>query len=179
MRYPPYVLLSGDVESTIDNASKLAKFVNDYGFMIVFSVIALIVAVMFFLHYEKQASKKNNNDTEILYKERQASIEQNKQMFDLVTTVQTEQVSQLQHMTTVLQDISSCVRSTSECTKTQNEYIDKIEKDMVALSIRNDSIADVVDEILDYAKETTKCDMEILEKINKIDQMINDSTKKS
>ena len=68
MRYPPYVLLSGDVESTIDNASKLAKFVNDYGFMIVFSVIALLVAVMFFLHYEKKASKKNNNDTEILFK---------------------------------------------------------------------------------------------------------------
>ena len=179
MRYPPYLILSRNVNNTIASASKLAKFVNDYGFMIVFSVIALVVAVSFFLHYEKQTSKKNTNDTEILYKERQASIEQNKQMFNLVTTVQTEQVSQLQHMTTVLQDISACVRSTSECTKNQNEYIDKIEKDMVALSMRNDSIADVVDEILDYAKETNKCDMEILEKINKIDQMINESKNKS
>ena len=97
---------------TVDSIQDLSEWINRYGFMVIFSSVALILVICAFFMYMKRASKKDDKDNEILIKERMASIEQGKQMFDLVTNVQTEQVTQLQQMTAALQEMNKSIIDT-------------------------------------------------------------------
>ena len=170
------IYLTTAKEVNPDSVLEFAEIVNQYGFMLVFSIIVLGLAVYFFFRHEKQESKKSNSEMDILYQERHASIEQNKQMFDLVTNVQTEQVSQLQNMTKVLQDISSRVETSSEKINTTDANMQNVEKNILETSLQNDSIISTVAEILDYVKASSKCAIEILEKVTKLEEMIKEST---
>lgn len=170
------IYLTTAKEVNPDSVLEFAEIVNQYGFMLVFSIIVLGLAVYFFFRREKQESKKSNSEMDILYQERYASIEQNKQMFDLVTNVQTEQVSQLQNMTKVLQDISLRVETSSEKINTTDANMQNVEKNILETSLQNDSIISTVAEILDYVKASSKCAIEILEKVTKLEEMIKEST---
>lgn len=171
-----HILLNTTTQGDVETVSDFAKLANEYGFMLLFSVIILMLIVVFFVKYEKQESKKSNNDMDILYQERHASIEQNKQMFNLVTNVQTEQVSQLQNMTKVLQDISSRVETSSEKISNTDNNMIRVEKSVLEANTQNESIINTVAEILEFVKASSKCDKEILEKVTKLEELMKEST---
>ena len=102
---------------------------------------------------------------DLLSKERNATIDQNKQMFDLVTKVQTEQVVQLREMTDSLREMNGGVTFNKHRLEIANEKYEKIQKSIDEAGDDHEQIMDTLSEILTYVKTNEMCNKEILEKI--------------
>lgn len=166
-----------DILSTYDEVEKVSGWINQYGFMIVFSSVVLVLVVAIVLIYSKIYAKKESSEVELLHKERIASIEQNQKMFDLVTNVQTEQVFQLQQMTQTLRDINHDVILTSDKIQRVTDDYDTISHNMLECKAKNDTIVSTVGEILDYTRNNSKCTKEILSRVIKLEEMLSSQDK--
>lgn len=174
------VLLAADTTLTegVDGFSKVAKVIGDYGFMIAFCSVAMIVVLLFFIQWERNASTRTKAELDLTTKERTASIEQNKKMFDLVTTVQTEQVAELQSMTNLLRSISDGVVAGNEKMIHASTDISRMNDTIVEANLHYKTIQDNVDEILSYVKIANHNDQEILNKVNELEKMLKEKTLK-
>lgn len=164
-----------NVSDTVSGIGEMARFINDYGFMIIFCALILILILFFFWNYTNQLNKKSDSEREILSKEREASLEQSQKMFDLVTTVQTEQVSQLQMMTDSLKSLNTTLTLNGANIDKIQSNLFKIEDDMISLRRENSSISDILDDILKCVKDSYKNNIEILDKVKQLDHIINKS----
>lgn len=158
--------------ATENNVETLADLVNRYGFMIVFSVIMLSLIVVCVIGFSKRSDKKQDSELKILCEEREASIEQNKQMFDFVTKVQTEQVVQLQQMTSLLREMNRSVNETETKLSEANDNFEKLRESMLLCDEHSKHIIDTLAEILDYVKTSQLCNNEILTKVNSLEKSL-------
>lgn len=159
------VLAASAENISSDTVNIWAEFVNRYGFMTIFCVVVILVLIAFFINFSKQSSKKQESELEFLNKERNASLEQNQQMFDLVTKVQTEQIIQLQEMTTTLKELNTLTMKTELKLDNFNSDFEKIHDLMKEHDKTSFYIKDVLNDIIVYVKKSEKCTQEILEKV--------------
>lgn len=157
---------------TVDSVLGLAEFINRYGFMIVFSAVTFVVLIVFFFYYIRRISRKEKNENDILIKERTASIEQDQKIFDLVTTVQTEQVSQLRQMTVSLQEMNKSILDTDAKVMEASLNLDRIRDSIKICGEQNHEILDVVKEVLEFVKKSDKDSGEILAKVNALEDVV-------
>lgn len=175
--YPLY-LAEHDTPADPETIDAIGSMVNRYGFMVVFSVIVLILVVFFFVTHDKRNGKKQDSELQILVKERESAIEQNQQMFNLVTKVQTEQVVQLQQMTDSLKDMNHSVQSSEIKMTEASDHFEELRLSVKSCDANSRVILDTISEILDYVKTSQNCNHEILEKVNLLEsQLINDKEK--
>lgn len=142
-----------------------AEFVNRYGFMTIFCIIVILILITFFINFSKQSSKKQESELNFLNKERNASLEQNQQMFDLVTKVQTEQVVQLKEMTTTLKELNTVTMRAELKIDNFDSDFTKIYELMKEHDITHIGIKEALNDIIAYVKKSEKCTQEILEKV--------------
>lgn len=175
--YPLYLAEHG-TPADPETIDAIGSMVNKYGFMVVFSVIVLILVVFFFVTHDKRNGKKQDSELQILVKERESAIEQNQQMFNLVTKVQTEQVVQLQQMTDSLKDMNRSVQSNEIKITEATDHFEELKLSVKSCDENSKVILDTISEILDYVKTSQNCNHEILEKVNLLEsQLINDKEK--
>ena len=148
--------------NTVD---KFAILVNRYGFMVIFCIVVLLLLIAFFASFERHYGRKQDSEMDLLSKERNATIDQNKQMFDLVTKVQTEQVVQLREMTDSLREMNGGVTFNKHQLEIANEKYEKIQKSIDEAGDDHEQIMGTLSEILTYVKTNEMCNKEILEKI--------------
>ena len=160
---------TGDRNENIETVEKLGEFINKYGFMIAFSAVVLVLAIIFILNYIHSTRKKTETETAIFNKEREASIEQNKKMFDLVTKVQTEQIVQLQQMTESLKDMNNTLREAQRQSDVLNNNFENIKNSILDCDANHKFIRSTLEDVLKYAKNADKNNNEILEKISVIE----------
>lgn len=159
-----------------EDVNQMLELANNYGFALLFSVVVLGILATFFIAYIKKTNKKSDTEIDILYKERSANIQQNAQMFNLVTNVQTEQVTQLQSMTRVLQEINATITTTNERMSKTDESIEKMSRSIYETTVQNESIISTITEILEYVKVNGKSDREIIEKVDRIQHILDKPT---
>lgn len=151
----------------------LGEFINHYGFMVIFCALVLVLMLVFFLTYSKNMTKKSDSELHILQKEREAAINQNNQMFNLVTEVQTNQVAQLQEMTSTLRDINKSIDSTQTHIQLSELDLRKIEEDIDHMDDNYENIEKTLMEILNFAKQTDQCNKEVLNKVIFIEKSLD------
>lgn len=155
-----------------ETIESFGEFINRYGFMVLFSTIVLIILTILFINHEKVSMKKQESELEALNKERNANLEQNSKMFDLVTRVQTEQVVQLQQMTTSLRDIHRNIKDTEIRIIQTTENFEKIKLSLDNHDEHAIQIIDTLGEILEYVKNTEAYNKEIIAKISIIEESL-------
>ena len=158
-----------NTDENIEAVENLGEFINKYGFMIAFSAVVLVLAIIFILNYIHTTRKKNETETSIFNKEREASIEQNKKMFDLVTKVQTEQIVQLQQMTESLKDMNNTLREAQRQSDALSNNFENIRNSILDCDENHRYIRSTLEDVLKYAKNADKSNNEILEKISVIE----------
>ena len=124
--------------------------------------------------YVKKNSKKSDLEQKMLQQEHEASLQQNQQMFDLVTRVQTEQVVQLQHMTDSLKDMNRSIQHEEDELCAVTESFEKLKESINECDEKSKSIISTLSEILDYVKTSQSCNQEILNKVNLIEKSLID-----
>jgi hypothetical protein len=162
--------MSDAVTSTtpVDNVVTLGEAINTYGFLIIFAAVMLIVILGFFITYTKRIEKKDKVELDILDKERTASINQNQEMFNLVTNVQTEQIGQLREMTTVLKSLSDTTREVAGV----SSDVKDIKVSSANTEKNSEIILNTLADILEYVRRTEKCNHVILEKVNLLEKSL-------
>lgn len=158
---------------SVEAIDDLSKTANTYGFMTIFSIIALLVLVIFFVNWQKSSAKKQTMEVSILEQERKASIEQNHQMFDFTTKVQTQQVVQLQQMTDTLKTISINITENNNHILESMTDIKNIETTVKEISEQDTDIKHMIDDILEYVKTSDNCNKEILIKVEAIEKQLH------
>lgn len=158
-----------DVEPNTQTIGDFAEFTNRYGFMIVFSVVVLIVLVILFINHEKIAMKKQESDLESIAKERNANLEQNKKMFDLVTTVQTEQIIQLKEMTASLKDMNKALEQSTSHINMTNRSLEEINTSLKGHEVQASEIVKSLGEILTIVKTNEASNQEVLTKVSEVE----------
>lgn len=159
-------------QTSSKNVETVAELVNRYGFMAVFSIIMLLIVVMLIINSDKRNRKKQESELKILCEEREATIDQNKQMFDLVTKVQTEQVVQLQQMTSSLREMNHSVHDTETRLTEANENFEKIKESMILCDEHSKHIINTLSDILEYVKTSQACNNEILQKVSVLEKSL-------
>lgn len=162
-----------ETEKSINTASELAKLVNEYGFMLVFSTIILIIIVAIVFNYIKRASIKTDAEMKLVEQERQASIQQNKQMFDLVTNVQVKQIVQLEAMTSSLQQMNIKLQQNEDALEKVSTNIEKIERNISKYDDSHAYIRQTLDEVLTYIKANNTISNEIADKVKLLEITLN------
>ena len=160
-------------EKSINTASELAKLVNEYGFMLVFSTIILIIIVVIVFSYIKRTSRKTDAEMRLFEQERQASIQQNKQMFDLVTNIQVKQIVQLEAMTSSLQQMNSKLQQNVDALEQVSTNIEKIERNISKYDDSHAYIRQTLDEVLTYIKANNTISNEIADKVRLLEITLN------
>ena len=102
---------------------------------------------------------------ELVATERKASIDQNAKMFNLVTEVQTNQITQLEGISNVLKEISTTVTQTRTDLAVEGHDIRNLEEKISHVDLSTNEVKQVLTEILDYVKESDRCNKEILNKV--------------
>lgn len=166
-----FISLSNNAAAEND-VETLAELVNRYGFMAIFSVIMLSLIAICIISFSKRNNRKQDSELKILCEEREASIEQNKQMFELVTKVQTEQVVQLQQMTSLLREMNRSVNETEVKLSEANDNFEKLRESILLCDDHSKHIITTLSEILDYVKTSQICNNEILTKVNSLEECL-------
>lgn len=175
----PFLLTTSNAPADPETIDAIGSMINKYGFMVVFSVFVLILVVFYFVNHDKRTGKKQDSELQILTKERESAIEQNKQMFDLVTKVQTEQVVQLQQMTDSLKDMNRSVQNSEIRMSEASDHFEEMRLSVRTCDENSKVILETISEILDYVKRSQDCNQEILDKVNLLEnRLIIDEDKK-
>lgn len=156
----------------MESIGTLAEFMNRYGFLIIFAasiLLLLITAMGIYLHI---ITKKTTTELELAAKEKQATLDQNAAMFNLVTDVQTKQITQLEQISKLLSDISPIVSNTDLTIHSNAKDLEIIRSDINSIGNDNSKIQSLLNEILDYVKENEKYDREIIEKVSALESML-------
>lgn len=156
----------------VESIGTLAEFMNRYGFLIIFaaSILLLLIAAMgIYLHI---ITKKTTTELELAAKEKQATLDQNAAMFNLVTDVQTKQITQLEQISKLLSDISPIVSNTELTIHSNTKDLEIIRSDINSIGNDNSKIQSLLNEILDYVKENEKYNREIIEKVSALESML-------
>lgn len=168
----PFLLATSHTPADTETIDAIGSMINKYGFMVVFSVIVLILVVFYFVNHDKRNGKKQDSELQILTKERESAIEQNKQMFDLVTKVQTEQVVQLQQMTDSLKDMNRSVQNNELKMDEATDHFEEMRVSVRTCDENSKVILDTISEILEYVKTSQNCNQEILDKVNLLERRL-------
>lgn len=164
--------MEGDVTLPVQNISEFGKFINEYGFLIIFGAVILIALgtgiFMFLRSWNKRESARIASESDkakieldLLTKERLANIEQNKQMYELVTKVQSEQVVQMENISKVIVTLkdevvnsASIAKQTLENTETLETDVCGILKKVDRISKELEELAQKIDQIRDLLRST-------------------------
>lgn len=160
---------NSDMAENIEAAGQLGEFINRYGFMIVFSAVVLVILIGVSIMTIARIMRKSEAETSIINEERKASIEQNRDMFNLVTKVQTEQVLQLQQMTESLREMNSNLRDSQKQIDLANTNFELVKTRMLDCDNNHKVIRATLDEILTYAKNSNTLSRELIDKINALE----------
>lgn len=164
--------MEGDVTLPVQSINEFGRFINEYGFLIIFGAVILIALgtgiFMFLRSWNKRESARIASESDkakieldLLTKERLANIEQNKQMYELVTKVQSEQVVQMENISKVIVTLkdevvnsASIVRQTLENTETLETDVCGILKKVDRISKELEELAQKIDQIRDLLRST-------------------------
>ena len=149
-----------------------ASLVNEYGFMIIFSVVVLILLIIFFVKHEKRSGQKQEQELKLITKEREAAIAQNQQMFELVTKTQTEQVTQLREMTDSLRDMNTSTQISEHRISDALSRLDDLRISIKSCDGNTKVILEAISDILTNMKTTQDCSQQILDKLDFLERKL-------
>lgn len=160
-----------------NSITTFAELMEQYGFLIVFGAVmlaAIVVAITLVMNVVnkreslrlKEQEEKYRLDNELEQKERLDALDRNKQMFQLVTEVQTEQVSQMKGICTVIERVKEELLENNSVVKLSNELsskatrsvtdliqkFDSLKTELTSMSAKVDTCCRVNSEILDILK---------------------------
>lgn len=163
----------------VEKVSEFGKFINEYGFLIIFGAIMLLAigtAIFMFLRsWNKRESAKIGADTEkarveleLVQKERLANIEHNKQMYKLVTEVQSEQVSQMRNISDVITTLKDEVAKNVATSNATYENTQQMTNDMSGIVVRMDTISKDIQSVTEKVECCHQLETEIYDILNKM-----------
>lgn len=170
-------------QETMKNVETLGELVSKYGFLVVFSIVMLLIvlsiAVTFInrmsasmkLKYEAEA-KKMNIENDHLEKQREAEIDQQRKMFDLVTNVQTEQVSQLRDISSVMALMKQELQTDTMAINRNNLAIDELNKSVNDIILKYEVIASTLVNVDHKTEETDKKIEELVDSISVVKDLL-------
>jgi methyl-accepting chemotaxis protein len=166
------LMAEGSRNEEVKTVESFASLVNEYGFMIVFSVVVLIMVIIFFIRHEKRSGRKQDQELKLITKEREAAIEQNQKMFELVTKTQNEQVVQLREMTDSLRDMNKSSQMNEGRIVDAMTRIEEIRQTTKSCDEKSKVILDTITDILASVKTSQECNHDILDKINLLERKL-------
>lgn len=163
--------------SSVETVSEFTQLSNTYGFMTVFSVVVLLLITGFMIMTQRTAAKRQKSEITLLEKERTNNMEQNNKMYDIVINVQSEQVSQLREMTNTLKVINDKSVETRDKITDMDITMHHMDSSLENISTKDDTILKTLAEILAYVKSNDHCNKDILAKVKKIDEFLQQEYK--
>lgn len=163
----------------IDQVSSFAKMINDYGFLMVFGAVILLIAMTFLIIVIKRwdttnkiriESEREKSDAEIciLQKQRDAEIKQTEKLFDFVTDIQTKQITEMRSLTEVINMIKGELQNNQVLASENLSTVNRIELSIRSLDEQNSDIFGTMKTILEYVKNAEEHNKEIIKHVNNI-----------
>ena len=169
-----YLLMaeSSSPKDEVEVVDHLGTLVNRYGFLTVFAIIVLVLAVIFFIKHEKRSGKKQEQEMELSKKEKDSAIERTDKIYDLAANLLTSQIAQLQQMTDTLKDINHTVQSNETKVIDAMSKFEEIKGSVKSCDENSKIILDTISDILSYVKTSQTCNQEILFKVNLLEHKL-------
>lgn len=171
--------MEGDAIISAQEVGNFGKFINEYGFLIIFGALMLLAVgtaiFMFLRSWNKRESAKIASDAEkakveleLLTKERMSHIEQNKKTYELVTTVQTEQVNQMRAISEVINNLKNEVMNNSTVARETLANTDRMSNDVSGILIRMETISKEIEEVTEKVESCHQLETQIYEILNNL-----------
>lgn len=171
--------MEGDVMMQVQEVSEFSKFINDYGFLIVFGAVMLLAVgtaiFMFLRSWNKREgariaseAEKTKVELELLTKERMSHIEQNKKTYELVTTVQTEQVNQMRAISEIINNLKNEVMNNGLVARETLANTDKMSNDVSGILIRMETISKEIEEVTEKVESCHQLETQIYDILNSL-----------
>lgn len=164
--------------------TKLIEFSADYGFMLVFAVVSLVVMIgsisRFIKRWETTSKIKSDEDSnktkielELMQKRTNAEIEQSLKMFNLVTEVQTSQVAQMQSITEVINLLKDEIRASRNEVDDAGERLTLLNSHVSTMMSRYEQTMDAIPKITSNIEGLYNNDVNILNKLDIIVKILD------
>lgn len=161
----------------IDVIERLLIFAKDYGFILLFAILSLLLMAgsisKFIGRWESinkikidESSTRHRIELELMQKRTNAEIEQSIKMFNLVTEVQTSQVSQMQTITEVINLLKEEIRDSRLTANNTGEKITILNTHVTGMMDRYENTMESIPKILHNIKDLYKNQEIIMKKLN-------------
>lgn len=170
-------------ESNLNAVASLSQMINEYGFVIVFAgamlMLIIIVAVMCIkklslsmeLRYQQEA-KKIESETKMIESRRQFDVDQQSKLLDLVTNVQSQQVSQLQNISNVITLAKEELKLTSKALDTNNIALDDLNESVTEIITKYENVAETISDVDKHSILTKSKIDDMIDSINTIKELL-------
>ena len=170
-------------ESNLNAVASLSQMINEYGFVIVFAgamlMLIIIVAVMCIkklslsmeLRYQQEA-KKVESETKMIESRRQFDVDQQSKLLDLVTNVQSQQVSQLQNISNVITLVKEELKLTSKALDINNITLDDLNKSVTDIITKYENVAETISDVDKHSILTESKIDDMIDSINTIKELL-------
>lgn len=170
-------------ESNLNAVASLSQMINEYGFVIVFAgamlMLIIIVAVMCIkklslsmeLRYQQEA-KKVESETKMMESRRQFDVDQQSKLLDLVTNVQSQQVSQLQNISNVITLVKEELKLTSKALDINNITLDDLNKSVTDIITKYENVAETISDVDKHSILTESKIDDMIDSINTIKELL-------
>ena len=166
------VVQTEEINSVVSAINNLGDFANNYGFMMLFSVIVLLIVLISAVIFITRMSKKSKNELELTSKERTQVMEHTDKIYDLLYTVQTKQVTDLELIADSLKSSASKADSTNLIINNMEHDINTMKTAMNNVDGRTNMVISTINDILERVKISNECNRDILSKVNLIESII-------
>lgn len=173
------------MEDSISQITSISDQINQYGFMVVFSSVCLVLVftfmIIFIKRWDKANSSKNNYElqkkeieNEMIKKRASAEIDQNEKLFNFVIEVQTTQISQMQSITEAIQLLKDELKENKSLIQNTKSDIHDLDNHVNILLEHYDDIYKIMDNTNKYIdKKTTIIIKEISEHNKMLYELLN------
>ena len=166
------IVQTEEMNSVVSAINNLGDFANNYGFMMLFSVIVLLIVLISAVIFITRMNKKSKNELELTSKERTQVMEHTDKIYDLLYTVQTKQVTDLELIADSLKSSASKADSTNLIINNMEHDINIMKTTMNNVDSRSNMIISTINDILERVKISNECNRDILSKVNIIESII-------
>lgn len=168
-------------EADINAVNSLGEAVNTYGFLIIFGVLMLGVVVIVIKTMlktwdadRKAEAEKSKVELSLMEKEQLAQIDQQKQLFDLVTSVQSSQIAQMHEISEVIRIMKDELQNNTMTSIETNVHMNTLNASVTIMMEKYQYVLDYINKLEDEINNTDKKTDEIIASLDEVKSVLNE-----
>lgn len=171
----------------VEQYQAMGEMVNQYGFLIVFGVVMLLIValVMYTLihKWSKNIEARSNSEAErakvelsLMEKQQLAQMDQQNKLFDMVTSVQTDQIAQMHEISDVIRIMKDELLNNTRYVMETNVHFNTLNTSVADIVSRYqltyDSITKLESDFNNITKQSNEKTDDIMESLDEVKKLL-------